>query len=93
MKPSEYEIIIEKLLDIIDDTYKDGILKEIPLLIKHKDDDITIFSLVIKGERDKGTPFYQGSSFTHIAKEYIQDNETVYAEMVAQTSKQRKEDL
>ena len=84
MNVLENEIIIEKLLNILDQTYNDGVFKEIPLILESRNDEIIIISLCIRGERDKNTPFYCGSMMTYVVKEYYFNNEVVWAKILHQ---------
>ena len=80
------EKIIEKLLQIISDYQKDGILKEIILNIDViNNNTIKVTKLITKGEIGKGTPFYSGSIDTIIVNEYIRESETYHADILFST--------
>jgi hypothetical protein len=72
--------IIENLLSIISQLgEKYGFQERILFTDIHNQTDMSIYSLVIKGEKDKGTPFYCASTTTHVAKEDYCEGDLVYA--------------
>jgi hypothetical protein len=75
--------IIENLLMILSHIYSDGVLHEADLFTQiHNLEDVSIYKLVTKGDRDKGTPFHSGSLTTHIVKEDYCEGELVYASII-----------
>lgn len=75
--------LIELLLTFISGAFSDGVYKDMLLFTEiHNESDMSLYQLVIKGERDKNTPFYCGAMFTHIIKEDYCDGECVYASIL-----------
>jgi hypothetical protein len=80
--------IITKLLELLEQHYNDGIYRDIVLFTEiHNKSDMSIYTLVIRGERDINTPLYCGSAITHISKEDYCDGELVYASLLHKTRK------
>jgi hypothetical protein len=82
LRPIIAEIIISKLLNIVDSSCFDGVYKSLPLCTNKENDEICVYSLCVRGKRDENTPFYCASTTTHIVKEYYLDNEIVWAEII-----------
>jgi len=83
----ESKMIIEKLLTLLEAHYNDGIYREIDLGFEIKNaEDLNVYKLTLKGERDKGTPLYSGSLTTMIVKESYCNNIMVYAEVLYSTA-------
>ena len=80
--------IIEKLLAILSAAFgTDGVYKEMLIGQEVKNEhEISLYYLVIKGERDQDTPFYCGSTTTHICREDPLDGKVVWAEIIATES-------
>lgn len=75
--------IISMLLTLLSNTFNDNIYRDMILFTEiHNKTDMSIYQLVIKGERDINTPFYCGSIMTHIIKEDYYEGEIVYASII-----------
>lgn len=82
MKTNIDQILISRLLSIIDAYNTDNVLKERILFTEIQNDTTVIYSLVTKGERDMGTQFYSGSQHTHICREYWHKGKVIFADMI-----------
>ena len=75
--------IIEKLLEIISGYNTDGVAKDCELIVEATGSyEVQIYRLMVKGEKDKGTPFYSGSTETMITREDFHDGELVHANVL-----------
>ena len=77
--------IIQTLLDIIDSYDNNDIAKSIIISCYPENDLNIVILLTTKGEANKNTPFYFGNMYTCIIKEYWENNDLIWADMLYQT--------
>jgi len=83
MKKNLEHEIIKKLMGLLDSAFNDDVYRDMDLFTAiNSAENHSVYRLIMKGERDKGTPFYCGSTDTHLVKEDYLDGELVYATII-----------
>jgi hypothetical protein len=86
MKKDIKDRIIEALLTVIDQQFAESGYKDMMLFPEiRNENDVNVYTLIVRGERDKDNVFYSGSDSTHISEENYCGGELVYASIINQS--------
>jgi len=87
-------LLLEKVLTILSNTYRDGVYKDMIIHTEITDlHRLSLYRLCVKGEKDKGTPFYCGSVRTHIVREDYFDGKVVFAEILSEEERNKEGEM